>query len=58
MKSGKKAAYTAELLALGGFASMVCTGRRVDCNSVIGMIMVRWLHPVLDWQGTTVARGK
>ena len=40
MKSGKKAAYTAELLALGGFASVVCTCRRVDCNSVIGMIMV------------------
>ena len=46
VKSGKKAAYTAELLALGGFASVVCTCRRVDCNSVIGMIMVRWLHPV------------
>ena len=61
MKSGKKAAYTAELLALGGFASVDCTCRRVDCNSVIGMIMVRWQHPVgrlLDWQGTTVARGK
>ena len=46
VKSGKKAAYTAELLALGGFASVVCTCRRVDCNSVIGMITVRWLHPV------------
>ena len=46
MKSGKKAVYTAELLALGGFISVVCTCRRVDCNSVIGMIMVRWLHPV------------
>ena len=46
VKSGKKAACTAELLALGGFASVVCTCRRVDCNSVIGMIMVRWLHPV------------
>ena len=46
VKSGKKAAYTAELIALGGFASVVCTCRGVDCNSVIGMIMVRWLHPV------------
>ena len=62
VKSGKKAAYTAELLALGGFASVVCTCRRVDCNSVIGMIMVRWLHPYMVdcWIGkvTTVARGK
>ena len=41
MKSGKKAAYKAELLALGGLASVVCTCRGVDCNSVIGMIMVR-----------------
>ena len=40
MKSGKKVAYTGELLALGGFASVVCTCRRMDCNSVIGMIMV------------------
>ena len=63
MKSGKKAEYTAELLALGGFASVVRTCRRVDCNSVIGMIMVRWLATpgmgrLLHWQGTTVARGK
>ena len=62
MKSGKKAAYTAELVALGGLASAVCTCRRVDCNSVIGMIMVRWLHPVRVhcWIGkvTTIARGK
>ena len=62
MKSGKKAAYTAELVALGGLASVVCTCRRVDCNSVIGMIMVRWLHPVRVhcWIGkvTTIARGK
>ena len=62
VKGGKKVAYTADLLALGGFASVVCTCRRVDCNSVIGMIMVRWLHPVrVDcWIGrvTTVARGK
>ena len=59
MKSGKKVAYTAELLALGGLASVVCTCRRVDCNSVIGMIMVRWLR-VDCWIGkvTTVARGK
>ena len=40
VKSGKKAVYTAELLALGGLASVVCTCRRVNCNSVIGMIMV------------------
>ena len=40
MKNGKKAVYTAELLALGGLASMVCTCRTVDCNCVIGMIMV------------------
>ena len=40
MKSGKKAAYTAELLDLGGLASLVCTCRKVNCNSVIGMIMV------------------
>ena len=46
MKSGKNVVYTAELLALGGFASVVYTCRRVDGNSVIGMIMVRWLHPV------------
>ena len=46
VKNGKKAAYTAELLALGGFASVVCTCRRVDCTSVIGMITVRWLHLV------------
>ena len=39
VKSGKKAAYTAELLGLGGLASLVCTCRRVDCNSVTGMIM-------------------
>ena len=62
VKSGKKAVYKAELLALGGFASMVCTCRRVDCNSVIGMIMVRWLQParVDCWIGkvTTVAKGK
>ena len=45
VKSGKKAAYTAELLALGGFAGVVCICRRVDLNSVIGMIMARWLHP-------------
>ena len=45
VKSGKKATYTAELLALGGFAGMVCICRRVDLNSVIGMIMVQWLHP-------------
>ena len=47
VKSGKKAVYTAELLALGGLASAVCTRRRVNCNSVIGMIMVRWLHLVI-----------
>ena len=46
MKSGKKAAYIAELLTLGGLASVVCACRRVNCNSVIGMIMVRWLHLV------------
>ena len=39
VKSGKKAAYTAELLALGGLTSVVCTCR-VNRNSVIGMIMV------------------
>ena len=33
MKSEKKAACTA---ALGNLASMVCTCRRVDCNSVFG----------------------
>ena len=44
VKSGKKAVYTAELLALGGLASVVCICRRVNCNSVIGMIMVQWLH--------------
>ena len=53
-KSGK-AAYTAELLALGSLASVVCTCRKVNCNSAIGMIMVWWLQPVqgrlLDWQG-------
>ena len=53
---------TAELQALGCFASVVCTCRKVDCNSVIGMIMARWLHPVwVDcWIGkvTIVARGK
>ena len=43
---GKKAVHTAELLTLSGLASMVCSCRRVNCNSVIGMIMVRWLHPV------------
>ena len=63
MKSGKKAAYTAELLALSGLANVVCACRRVNCNSVIGLIMVRWLHPVYRvdcWIGkvTTVARGK
>ena len=42
MKSGKKVAYIAELLALGGFTSVVLLV--VDCNSVIGMIMVRLLH--------------
>ena len=36
MKSGKKATYTAELLALGSLASMVCTCRRVDSKSVFG----------------------
>ena len=46
MKIGKKLAYTAELLALGGLASVVCICRKVNCNSVIGMIMVQWLHPV------------
>ena len=30
VKSGKKAAYKAKLLALGGFASVVCICRRVD----------------------------
>ena len=40
VKSGKEAAYIAELLALGGLANMVCTCRRMNCNSVIGMIMV------------------
>ena len=34
--NGKKAKYPAELLALGGLTSLVCTCRRVDCNSVIG----------------------
>ena len=37
MKGGKKAAYTARLLTLG-LAYLVFTGRRVNCNSVIGMI--------------------
>ena len=37
VKSGKMAAYTAKLLALGGLASVVCTCRRVDCISVIGI---------------------
>ena len=50
VKCGKKA----------GLASVVCTGRRVNCNSVIGMIMVRWVGRVDCWTGkvTTVARGK
>ena len=39
VKSGKKAAYTAELLALGSLTSVFCTCR-VNRNSVIGMIMV------------------
>ena len=62
MKSGNKAAYTAELLAVGGLASVVCTCRRVNCTSVIGMIIVHgYTRYRLDcWIGkvTTVARGK
>ena len=62
VKSGKKAAYHSRVTSLGWSRQRVCTCRRVDCNSVIGMIMVRWLHPVwVDcWIGkvTTVARGK
>ena len=32
MKSGKKAVYTAELLALGGLADMVCTSALQFCD--------------------------
>ena len=40
MKSGMKVEYTAELLALGGLASVVCTSSKVNCKSVIRMILV------------------
>ena len=42
----KEGGVESQLLALGGLAGVVCTCRRVNCNSVIGMIMVRWLHSV------------
>ena len=63
MKGGKKAVHTAELLALVGLAScMVCTCRRVDCNSVIGNVNIGVgytcrVDSCID-KVTTVARGK
>ena len=53
VKSGKKAVYTVELLAFGGFASVVCTCRSVDCNSVIGMQFCDW-----NDNGATATPGK